>query len=216
MAQYLHQQMLPSQWATSELKWGKDTRDFICKNWSRFLDDCETPLDKTKVKPEELLETLNSHQSIQFTNEYSNVAIPFLDILIKRDKTKVWMDLYHKPTDTQRCLPFPSSHPNHYKRNIPFTLARRICTIVENQQQKLKHIHELKSNLKKYEYPETLIENRIQKAIEIQQETLRTPIEKNNKNVLPFITTHNPNNPNIFHAIKSIYIYKYIYIYKHI
>ena len=153
-----------------ELKWGKDTRDFIYKNWSRFLEDCETPLDKTKVKPEELLETLNSiHRNIQFTMEYSDVAIPFLDILIKRDKTKVWMDLYHKPTDTQRCLPFSSSHPNHCKRNIPFTLARRIFTIVENQQQKLKHIHELKSNLKKYEYPETLIENGIQKALGIPQ-----------------------------------------------
>ena len=187
-----------------ELKWGKDTRDFIYKNLSRFLDDCETLLDTTKVKPEELLETVNSiHQHIQFTMEYGDVAIPLLDILIKRDKTKVWMDLYHKPTDTQRCLPFSSSHPNHCKRNIPFTLARRICTIVENQQQKLKHIHELKSNLKKYEYPETLIANGIQKALGISQETLTTPIEKNNKNVLPFIPTHNPNNPNNFHAIKS-------------
>ena len=32
---------------------------------------------------------------------------------------------------------------------------------------------------------------------------MRTPIEKNNKNVLPFVTTHNPNNPNIFLEIKS-------------
>ena len=48
------------------------------------------------------------------------------------------MDFYHKPTDTQRCLPFTSSHPKHCKRNIPFCLAQRICTIAENNTEKLK------------------------------------------------------------------------------
>ena len=33
---------------------------FILENWSRFLVDSQTPLDKNKVKPLELLETLNS------------------------------------------------------------------------------------------------------------------------------------------------------------
>ena len=71
--------------------------------------------------------------------EYSKDQIPFLDILIKRNENGIWMDLYHKPTDTQRCLPFTSSHPNHCKRNIPFCLARRICTIAENNTEKLKN-----------------------------------------------------------------------------
>ena len=42
-----------------ELKWGKEFQKFILENWSHFLDDSQTPLDKNKVKPEELLETLN-------------------------------------------------------------------------------------------------------------------------------------------------------------
>ena len=42
-----------------ELKWGKELQKFMLENWSRFLGDCQTPLDKNKVKPEELLETLN-------------------------------------------------------------------------------------------------------------------------------------------------------------
>ena len=33
-----------------ELIWGKEFKEFI-------LDDCQTSLDKNKVKPEELLET---------------------------------------------------------------------------------------------------------------------------------------------------------------
>ena len=83
----------------------------------------------------------------------SDKELPFLDILIKENDDKIWMDIYFKPTDTRRCLQFSSSHPNHCNKNIPFTLARRICTIVENQQQKLGHLSEFKENLKKYDYP---------------------------------------------------------------
>ena len=74
--------------------------------------------------------------SIQFTMEYSKDAIPFLDILIKRNNNNIWMDIYYKPTDTHRCLPFSSNHPNHCKKNIPFTLALRIFTIVKTLKQK--------------------------------------------------------------------------------
>ena len=104
-----------------KLKWGKEFEEFILENWSCFLDDCQTPLDKDKVKPEELLETLNSvNKAIQFTMEFSGKEIPFLDILIKRGNSGIWMDLYHKPTDTQRCLPYSTSHPKHCLKNIPF------------------------------------------------------------------------------------------------
>ena len=79
----------------------------------RFLLDCYTVLKSSPISLEELLLTLNSiNPSIRFTMEYSNDQIPFLDILIKRIENGIWMDFYHKPIDTHRCLPFTSSHPN--------------------------------------------------------------------------------------------------------
>ena len=81
--------------------------------------------------------------------EYCKVAILFLDILIKRNNNKIWMDIYYKPTNTPRCLPFSSNHPKHCKNNILFTLARRIWTIVENAERKMKHLENLKMNLSK-------------------------------------------------------------------
>ena len=57
------------------------------------------------------------------------------------------MDINFKPIDTRRILPFSSSHSNHFKKSILFTLARRICTIVEKQQENLRHLLE---NPKKY------------------------------------------------------------------
>ena len=131
-------------------KYGELLGECVKENWNRFLDDCYTVLRSDQISPEELLLTINSiNPSIQFIMEFSKDQIPFLDILIKRNENGIWMDLYHKPTDTQRCLPFTSSHPNHCKRNISFCLVRRICTIVENNPEKLKNLETLKSNLSK-------------------------------------------------------------------
>ena len=73
---------------------GKKFQEFVLKNWSRFLDDCQTPLDKNKVKPEELLETLTfAYKAIQFPMKFSDKKIPFLDILRERGNSGIWMDL---------------------------------------------------------------------------------------------------------------------------
>ena len=110
-----------------------------------------------------------------------------------------------KATETHRCLPFSSNHPKHCQKNIPFTLARRICTIVENTEAKLKHSENLKMNLGRYQYPKHLIEFGINKALIIPLQELGTPKTISNDNSLPFITTCNPNNPNFYEVIdKSV------------
>ena len=168
------------------------------------MDDCYIVLRSSQISPEELLLTLNSiNPSIQFTMEYSKNQIPFLEILIKRNENSIWMYLYHKPTDTQRCLPFTFSHPKHCKQNIPFCLARRIFTIAENNAEKLKNLENLKTNLSKYHYPDSLIKQGFQKALSIPQKDLRKPKKLSNENILPFIIKLNPNNPNIYSTIKS-------------
>ena len=106
------------------LKYGELLAEYIKENWNRVLDDCYAVLRSSQVTPAELLLTLNSiNPSIQLTMEHSKHQKPFLDILIKKNENSIWMDLYHKPTDTQRCLPLTASHPNHYNRNFPFFLA---------------------------------------------------------------------------------------------
>ena len=105
------------------------------------MDDNSTVLRSSRISPEDLLLSLNSiNLSIQFTMEYSKDKIPFLDVLIKRNENGIWMDLYHKLADTQRFLPLTSSHPNHYKRNTLFCLARGICNIAEINDEKFKNL----------------------------------------------------------------------------
>ena len=58
--------------------------------------------------------------------------------------------------------------------HIPFILARRICTIVENTEAKMKHLENLKMNLRKYQYPKQLPEFGINKALSIPLQELHT------------------------------------------
>ena len=187
-----------------EINYGIDVRKYIEENWDRFLDDCFTLLDENKISAIDLLNILNSlNPNIKFTMEVSKTNIPFLDILVNKNEKTLWMDIYSKPTDAKRYVPFSSCHPKHCLTNIPFCLARRICMIVENNEQKTLKLNELKSLLTKQNYPKKLIESGIQRAENIPQNSLRKPKEKNNSKIIPFITTNNPNNPNIFPIIKT-------------
>ena len=77
--------------------------------------------------------------------EQHNLYLPFLDIMINKDpeNDNIWMDIFCKKTDTLRYVPFNSCHPKQCKKNIPFTLARRICIIVENKKVRKKRLDEL-------------------------------------------------------------------------
>ena len=71
--------------------------------------------------------------------------------------------------------------------------TRRICTITKNNAKKLKNLENLKPNLWKYHYPNSLIKEGFRKALSIPPKDLRTPKKPTNENILPFITTFNPN-----------------------
>ena len=84
-------------------------------------------------------------------------------------------------------------------------MARRICTIVQNTEAKMKHLENLKMNLSKYQYPKQLTEFGINKTLSTLLQELRTPETISNDNSLPFITAYNPNNPNVYEMIdKSV------------
>ena len=84
-------------------------------------------------------------------------------------------------------------------------MTRRICTIVENTEAEMKHLENLKMNLSKYQCPKRLTESGIKKALSIPLQELGTPKTISNDNSLPFITTYNPNNPDVYEMIdKSV------------
>ena len=116
---------------------------------------------------------------------------------------KIETDIYYKPTDSKQYLLFNSCYPKHVATNIPYNLARRICTIVDNTETRNIRLAELKTFLKKQNYPKTLFEARIKNAKKENQETLRQPRQKPKETLLPFKTSYNPRNPDIFPIIKA-------------
>ena len=79
--------------------------------------------------------------------EKSQTRLPFLGIIINKSGTTIQMDIYNCPTDSERYISFTSNQPQHCLTSIPFSFARRICTIVENENVKEKPFKELKKTL---------------------------------------------------------------------
>ena len=135
--------------------------------------------------------------------EKRQTRLPFLDVMINKNGTKIWMDIYNKPTDSKRYVPCTSNNPQHCLTNIPFPLASRICTIVETENVKEKRFKELKIILLKQKYTKSLIEASILRPKEISFEVLRQPKTPKNEKILRFTFIYNPNNPDIFSSIKQ-------------
>lgn len=106
----------------------------------------------------------NLDPNIKFTLEISDTKLPFLDVLVVKKNSKLFTDTYYKTTDTHQYLHFNSCHPHHTKTAIPYNLARRICTIVSDENTQDIRLRELKHYLTNQGYPEGLIDDGIRKA----------------------------------------------------
>ena len=60
-----------------------------------------------------------------------DTQLPLLDVMINKEGKMVFMDVYSKPTDSKRYVPFKPNHSKYCLKYIPFSLARRISMIAE-------------------------------------------------------------------------------------
>jgi hypothetical protein len=80
---------------------GEEFGRYIETNWKRYLDDCFIFWTKSLQDLQLFNNILNRlHQNIKFTMESNENELPFLDILIIKDGTKITTDLYYKKTDS--------------------------------------------------------------------------------------------------------------------
>ena len=82
-------------------------------------------------------------------------------------------DIYYKKTDSEQYLLFSSCHPRHTKINIPYNLARRLRTIISEEQVLETRRKELKSFLVKQKYPENIINMGIDRAMNLDKSYLK-------------------------------------------
>ena len=185
--------------------YGKDFADKFRLTWKRYLDDCFLFWEQKQGDIGAIHKLLQDlHPKIKFTIETSSSELPFLDILLKKRGTEIITDIYHKSTDTKQYLHFKSSHERHTKINLPYSLARRICTIITNYDLRKTRLEELEISLLERGNPKKIIQNGIEKALNLDITTLRTPkVRQTDGNVIAFVSTHNPNNMEVFSKLHN-------------
>ena len=188
---------------------GEEAHKYVVKNWLRFLDDGIILWKKSFGNFSLFMEILNSlHPSIKFTRESNDQKASFLNVTLYKENNSLKTDIFYKKTDSHDYLPFGSCHPRHTKQNIPYTLARLVCTIVTDPLRKLYRLEELKSWLLDSGYEEDIIDSKFDMLKNINQNTLRTKVSReSDKPPLIFVQTRNSANPHVFHRLQKFVDY---------
>ena len=76
-----------------------------------------------------MMEFNNFNPNINFTYEFSEASINFLDLNVKFSNGKLQTSLYVKPTDCHRYLHFQSSHPKYTKKSIVYSQTLRVSRV---------------------------------------------------------------------------------------
>ena len=101
---------------------------------------------------------------------------------------------------TYYFIPY-SCQPRHTKVTIPFNLARHLRTIISKEQTLQKCMRELKYFLMKQKYPENIVDFDIHKAMALDKEILRTVKMNQDECIISYVSTYNPQNPEMFRVI---------------
>ena len=154
---------------TIETNINDEISGYVKENWLRYLDDCFLIWNNkwgSKTNVQHILNDMD--ENVKFTMESSTKEIQFLDICVYIENPEIKTDIYHKETDTFNYLDFRSCHPSYCKANIPFNMAKRICTIISDHTIKEQRLKELETRLLKRNYPQGLITKGIEKAKKLQ------------------------------------------------
>lgn len=179
--------------------------DYVTKNWFRFIDDGFIIWNDEFGDYKTFTYILNSlDPNIKFTHDSSKIGLSFLNVYVYFENGILNTDVFYKETDSHYYLPFDSCHPRHIKNSIPNNLARIICTIVSDPIKKEVRLDELKSWLFKCGYPCDITNSAILKVSNIPQEVLRQKVNNQENDVLAFVHTFNPKNPDVYEKIIGI------------
>ncbi|XP_078377838.1 uncharacterized protein LOC144660988, partial [Oculina patagonica] len=123
------------------------------KIWKRYVDDSFCVIKKNAVASfHDSLNSIDPHISFTIKHE-SNGQLSFLDTLISRDNNKLNIDVYRKPTHTDRYLDFRSHHDREHKISTAATLLHRALKLPNSESRKAREIDRISIALQSNGYP---------------------------------------------------------------
>ena len=117
------------------------------KLWVRYVDDTFVIWPHGPDRLQSFHQHLNKqHPKIQFTvKEEKDDQLPFLDVLVTKERGRLLTSVYRKPTHTERYIPY---HSHHHPRTTTRVLrcmmdrARNICHPTKMQQE-MDHLNQV-------------------------------------------------------------------------
>ena len=135
--------------------------------YQRYVDDIFCMV-KSEKNAEIFLNFLNKqHNNLKFTMETEvEMKLPFLDVLIQKDGSKLTTKVYRKNTDTGLLTSFKSFVSLNYKLGLIKTLIDRVYRINNTWEGFVSDMDNTSRILQKNEYPEELIGKNVNKYLQ--------------------------------------------------
>ena len=172
--------------------------------YNRYIDDIFFIWKGSESDLLKFFKEINEvHPTIKFDHEYSREKINFLDAAVSVLGNRLRTSVYTKPTDRKAYLHARSYHPKSTKEAIAYSQAarlRRICTDRDDFQQLAD---KLKDDLINRGYQEEKINEEINRAGNMDRNTLLTYKEKTPSEQTPLIVTYNRKLPNLKRIIDN-------------
>ena len=131
--------------------------------WKRYVDDSFVIIKKDAVSS--FHDTLNAcDPKISFTIELENNGqVAFLDTLVSRRNGVAVIDIFRKPTHTDRYLDFSSHHAKEHKISTASTLLFRASNLPRSFEGKTRETNHVRTALEANGYPPAVISNILNK-----------------------------------------------------
>ena len=187
-------------------KMGLKVASYFWNNYMRFLDDGIILWDKRVCDFGIIFDLMNAIDvNINFTIERSDTSVKFLDVLIYKTCLGFKTVVQGKETDSETFLPFTSSHPRHCRENIPFSMAKRVRALTDEDDKAWHQMSELSSRLLKAGYPVGLVHSAVQDAMALSIADLQKSLNKDsNDDIMAFVHTYDPAHPALLWEIKNL------------
>ena len=169
--------------------------------WTRYIDDIWGLWKGDECSFNHFMASINSlfPGELEFTSEFSNENLPFLDLSMSLKEGYIHTSLYTKPLCSDPMyVEYSSYHNKSILQNIAYSQALRFKSICSKEEDKKVCFQDLERNLKSRGYPPVKIKEFIQKADKRTRENILTTTkgkDKENNIKAPLVVTRNPRLP---------------------